>query len=55
MLFWRSRLSVSSKQGDVTLYQPPFWRLDAVEMVRLQSQAADQDRRQMTANLEIIN
>ena len=25
MLFWRGRLSVSSKQGDVTLYYQPFW------------------------------
>jgi hypothetical protein len=25
VLFWRGRLSVSSKQGDVTLYYQPFW------------------------------
>jgi hypothetical protein len=24
VLFWRGRLSVSSKQGDVTLYLPAF-------------------------------
>lgn len=30
MLFWRGRLSVSSKQGDLTLYYQPFWDGEAL-------------------------